>query len=285
MNNSPTKIYAVIGDPVSQSKSPHFQNAGLKSLGLDARYEAIRVTASELQTFFARLRSGEISGVNVTIPHKQAVLNLVDEITPLAKKIGAVNTVFNRDGKLIGDNTDAAGFLRTLKDDLHFDPAGKSIVMIGAGGAARAIAHILDAVKIKNLIIINRDKTKATTLADSLKTMPRQNITVLDWQDISEKNFKTCDLLVNASSLGMGATAWPTLDFVSWLPKAAVVSDVVYHPAETPLVQAAKKCCLIAQNGVAMLLYQGVIAFELFTGKKAPVEKMRQALVDTSLRA
>jgi len=249
------KQLCVIGDPVEHSLSPRMHNAAIRELGLETEftYTKEHIVPEKLADFVERIRTGEIIGASVTIPHKQAILPLADNLTPEAELIQAANTLLMKDSKLIAHNTDASGFLRAL-EEAGFDPTGKKVVLLGAGGAARAIAHSLE--KAAEIVIVNRTTEKAESLASEL-----ENTRVGE----NEK----CDLLVNATP------ACP-VDKI----QASVVMDINYSPIKTELLKLAEKIGARIILGTEMLLHQGAEQFEIFTGRKAPVEAMRKALLE-----
>lgn len=252
MNKNP-QIFAVIGDPVAHSKSPDMFNAAFKALGLNAHYKAIQVKTSELESFFKRMRDGEISGVNVTIPHKQTALKFCDDVSDFAKKVGAVNTIVVKNKKLVGDNTDGPGYIQSLVGLPGLKLKSSHVIVLGSGGASRAICAALNEKNIASLTVVNRKIPNADQLAD-------------------------CDLLINTTPLGMVGQNWPNLSFLKDLKKTAIVSDIVYNPKDTELLKAAKKLEHPIHYGYTMLLHQALLAFKIFTGKTAPQEIMEQAL-------
>lgn len=247
------KQLCIIGDPVEHSLSPAMHNAAIRELGLEAEFTYMKehVVPEKLGDFVEKIRGGEISGASVTIPHKQAVLQLADELTREAEQIRAANTLFMREGKLVAHNTDAAGFLRALKEN-DFDPVGKKVILLGTGGAARAIAHSLGGAK--EIVIVNRTKRKAEALAGEL-----ENARVGENEE--------CDLLVNATPVC-------PVDEI----RADVVMDINYSPIRTKLLKLAEENRTKTILGTEMLLHQGAEQFEIFTGREAPVEVMRKAL-------
>jgi len=249
------KQLCIIGDPVEHSLSPRMHNAAIRELGLELEftYKKENVIQEELAEFVERIRSGEIHGASVTIPHKQALLPLADKLTKEAEQMQAANTLFMKEGELVAHNTDASGFLRAL-EEAGFDPAGKKAVLLGAGGAARAIAHSLSCAR--EIVIVNRTEEKAESLASEL-----ENARVGENEE--------CDLLVNATPVC-------PVDEI----KATVVTDINYSPIRTKLLELAEKSGAKTILGTEMLLHQGAEQFELFTGRKAPVEVMRQALLE-----
>jgi shikimate dehydrogenase len=269
----------LIGYPVSHSLSPKIQNAALKACGLDGDYSLFPVApndASALEELLARIRSGEITGLNVTIPHKQNVIPFLDELTPTAKAIGAVNAIYMKEGKLIGDNTDAPGFLADLKRSLTTKAwrrrAPKALVL-GAGGSARAVVYAL-VHDGWNITIAARHIEQAKQLADSFTEYDvriTEHLTNIELSNIS--------LLVNTTPVGMT----PNID-QSPLPENTVLSkdtfvyDLVYNPRETKLVRDARAQGLPATTGLGMLIEQAALAFELWTGHTPAREILYQAV-------
>ncbi len=275
-----TKIYGIIGHPVAHSLSPSMHNNAFEKVGLDCVYLAFDIVPGNLGDAVRGIKSLGIKGFNVTIPHKQAIVNLVDEIDDDAMLVGAVNTVKNEGNKLIGHNTDVNGFLRAIKDDFDFIPSGKKIFLVGAGGAARAVIVGLCNNKASKIVIVNRTLSKAENLAGEFSShFPEINFRAisLDDEETITGEIKNSELLVNTSSAGMKGNDPLNLP-LGLLPKGACVYDLVYDPSVTPLVKDARDLRLNSQSGISMLLYQGVDAFEIWTGRKAPVEEMKKAL-------
>lgn len=275
----------VIGDPIAHSKSPLIHRFWLERLGLEGRYERTRVEAPALPAFLAERRADPAwAGCNVTIPHKQAVLPLLDRLDPLAARIGAVNTVV-RDGEaLVGHNSDAPGFLEPLRNRLAERHLLRTARLFGTGGAARAIAHALLGEGF-HLVLIGRTLDKAAALAAELGGGPDIHPAPLDafgtplsfdWGEMDGR----LDLVVNATSLGM--TGQPPLPLdLSHLPPNAIVYDAVYAPLETPLLAAASGAGHPVVDGLAMLIGQAAAAFRLFFGAEPP----RDPGSDAALRA
>lgn len=277
----------VIGFPLAHSISPQFQQPAFDHLGLDVSYRAYEVPPAELAAFMGKLRRGGWLGVNVTIPHKQAVFRLVDSVTDEARQIGAVNTVIVREGALVGDNTDAAGFLRALAE-AGFDPAGTEAVMLGAGGAAKAVAVGLLRSGVRRLTIANRTVESAATLAQTLNAeFGAERAAALPLEaDVVLRPLRESALLVNTTSVGMAHGPVPG---VSPLPADLlgphlVAYDLVYNPARTRLLADAEARGARTVEGLPMLVYQGAASFERWTGRTAPVEVMmahgRRALAE-----
>ncbi|MGN6374754.1 MAG: shikimate dehydrogenase family protein [Sphingomonas sp.] len=268
-----TKPYAeVIGDPIAHSKSPLIHGFWLEKLGIDAEYRRCHVTADELGDYFAARRDDpDWRGCNITIPHKQAALDLIDDRGGLRETIGAINTVArDEQGALFGTNTDAAGFISPIAD---IDLAGQPVVVIGSGGAARAILFALARCGAGPVTMLARNPLKGAALLSHLGL--RGEVRPLDTP------LPPAALLVNASSLGM--TGQPPLDLdLAPLPKDAIVYDVVYAPLETGLLAAAEARGLETVDGLEMLVGQAALAFELFFGDAPPREhdaELRQLLI------
>jgi len=275
-----TDIYGIFGHPVKHSLSPDMHNSAFNALGLNSVYVAFDIDPENIEEAARAIRVMGIKGINITIPHKQTIIPFLDEVSPDAKLTGAVNTVKNENGKLSGFNTDVGGFLRAIREDLDFSPEGKTLFLIGAGGAARAVlsAFCLNGGEVVYITDIIGDK--ATGLANQFKAN-FQNITFetvdMENQDTISGKFKESDILVNASPAGMDGIG--TLDIpLSSLNKNAVVYDLVYKPPDTKLLIDAKELGHKASGGLSMLLYQGAESFEIWTGEDAPVHVMKKAL-------
>ena len=275
---STTKLYALIGDPVEHSLSPLMQNVAFQSLGLNCVYLALRVDSKELGQAIAGMKSLRIPGFNVTVPHKVSIMRYLDEVDPQAADIGAVNTVVNRGGELVGYNTDGAGALAALREEIA-DPAGKKVVLLGAGGAARALVFYLAPI-VRSLVIANRTESAAINLAEALhKQFKNASIrgAKLTGEALRDE-LRDADILVNATSVGMHPNVDETLVDRDFLHSKMVVFDIVYNPLETRLLREAKAAKARAINGLKMLVYQGALSFEIWTGRKPPVDVMLKAL-------
>jgi shikimate dehydrogenase len=272
-----TQIFGIMGYPIEHTKSPVMQNAAFEALGMPAVYVPFLVRPEDLGKATMSLRALNVSGVNVTIPHKSAVIEFLDELDPVAKQIGAVNTIVLRNKKLYGYNTDGPGFLLSLHKDAHFDPAGKKAVVLGAGGAAAAVAMSLAGAGVRRLVIANRDKRRAEILAKRVqKFFDRECLAVaMDEGRALYWLIRESDLLVNATSVGLNPKDQLNLNPNSFHPKL-LVFDVVSQ--ETQLIKLAKKKGLKALDGVGMLVSQGARSFEIFTNKRAPFRVMKSAV-------
>lgn len=272
-----TRLAGIFGYPMAHSLSPAFQQAAFNHYGLDARYLAWETPSDALASEVAKLRGGDFIGANVTIPHKRAVMALLDEVDPLAATIGAVNTIVKRGGgRLVGYNTDAHGFVRALKEDAGFEPAGKRALLLGAGGAARAAAFALCQEGAASLVIANRTLERAEALAADLSA-DGARVSALASDDAALQDAAlNADLIVNSTSVGMrhGGAEGQTPLAGGLIPHDAVALDMVYNPQHTPLLAAARSAGARAVGGMPMLIYQGAAAFEMWTGRVAPVEAM-----------
>lgn len=263
----------IIGHPVAHSLSPVFQGAAFAICGLDVHYEAWDTPPGRLPERIASLRSPGCLGANVTIPHKEAVIPLLDELGGLSARVGAVNTIVNREGRLFGFNTDGPGFVAALKNEAAFDPAGKDILLLGAGGAARGISFALGEALCRSITLWNRSPDRAYRLLAELTAAGVH----AEWQGSPDPWGFDC--IVNCTSVGMEGTGTETAsacDFGRARPEALAV-DIVYKPEATAFLNAARNAGLRTLGGLPMLIYQGALAFELWTGVRAPVDVMFEA--------
>ena len=274
-----TRKIVLFGYPVSHSISPAFQQAALDRCSIGASYSASAVSPERLEYEIGRLRGEEYLGANVTIPHKEEVCSLLDGIDPWAETLGAVNTIVKDDGRLIGHNTDAYGFLRSLRERAEFEPEGASVLLLGAGGAARAAAFALSRERVASLTIANRTLARAEILAGEMRaSIPMVDAIPLERAALAGA-VSGADLVVNSTSIGMsrGEAEGRTPLNSGLMRPGVLVYDMVYTPLETPLVRAAREAGARAMGGLWMLIYQGAASFELWTGEKAPVEVMYEA--------
>jgi shikimate dehydrogenase len=273
-----TQVWGIIGDPLKHTISPAMHNAAFEKLGMDYVYVPFPVKKDDLAEALQGIRALNIRGVNVTIPHKVQVMPFLDNIDELARDIGAVNTVINQNGELKGYNTDAAGFWRVL-ETAKVQLPGKKVVLLGAGGAARAIAFML-ADKGADLTILNRNLEKAELLVDLITTTFGKSIPALELtSDNLGLTLGETDILINATSVGMHPKNRETTVPAKLLKPNMIVFDIIYNPAKTRLLADAEKRGAKIINGVEMLVWQGAVAFELWTGKPAPVDVMREAAI------
>jgi shikimate dehydrogenase len=275
----------VIGYPLKHSISPAFQQAAFDHLGLDVRYAAHELPPDEVPAFFTRMRAGGWLGCNVTIPHKHAAYEAVDELTEEARAIGAVNTVIAQGDRLLGHNTDAEGFIRGLTEVGGFEARGKSAVLLGAGGAALAVAVGLARGGLRRLWIANRSPDRAAALAGRVAGTVETDVVPLTPEALRVPLGEAA-LLVNSTSVGMSSGPAPHDSPVDagLLGPHMLVYDLVYNPARTPLLRDAEQAGARTLEGLPMLIYQGAASFERWTGRPAPVQLMmdagRRALAD-----
>ncbi len=284
------KRIILIGDPVAHSRSPAFQNAAFAHLHIDARYEAQHTPAAELATRIAALRAPDVLGANITLPHKTAVIPLLDDLEPEAARIGAVNTIYKRQDRLVGANTDAPALLEDLREEGAWHPAGQQVVLLGASGAARAAAYALVDAGVASLVIANRTLERAEDLlADIVESymadiqndtgpppdFPDTQMIALTLDDSELPGYIAAStLLINATSLGWHADETPLPD--PPVSPGSLVYDMVYRPTRLLRETAARGARPL--DGLGMLLRQGALAFTRWTGQPAPLDVMRTAL-------
>ncbi|MBC7189318.1 shikimate dehydrogenase [Candidatus Aerophobetes bacterium] len=270
-----TKLVGIFGYPISHSLSPVIHNAAFKESGLDFVYVAFPVKPSFLSEAVKAIRALEIVGVNVTVPHKKEIIKFLDELSPEVEKIGAVNTVVNLGGKLKGYNTDFRGFLDSLKVR-GVSLEGKRVLLVGAGGAALAVAFALLGEKIDTLFLINRTSDRLKEMVERLlEFFPEKRIKIVDYEKRNSLSFKgEVDILINATSLGMKEKDPPPIS-LDGFSSTLYVYDVVYN-RETELLKEAKRRKMKYQDGLDMLIFQAAAAFEIWTGKKAPISTMKE---------
>ncbi len=277
MISGKTKIYGIFGYPVEHTFSPGMHNAAFKKLGMDACYVPFAVHPGRLVDAAKALIPLGICGLNITVPHKQNIIPCLDDLSEEARLIGAVNTIEVKEGKVIGHNTDGRGFLRSLKEQARFDPRGQKFLFIGSGGAARAIGFSLALAGAEQVAICDIETQKALILAQDIKKQ-----TGVDARAIGREALAAyaagADCLINATPLGLKRGDPMPLPG-DCIQKHQLVCDLVYNPPETPFLKAAKAKKAKRLSGLGMLLFQGVIAFEIWTQKKAPVSVMKSALM------
>jgi shikimate dehydrogenase len=275
-----TMKMGIIGYPLGHTLSPVFQQAALDHLKIDARFEAWPTPPDRLQATVESFRASEFLGVCVTLPHKQAVMPMLDVIDDTARQIGAVNWIINRAGRLHGHNTDAPGFLRSLKEEARFEPSGANALIFGAGGAARAVAFALREAGVARLTIANRTVEKARDLAASMSRGRFKPQAIGISRDELADVAPYCNLLVNTTSIGMAGGPAPDESPVpaELVSANALGYDAVYAPVETPFIRAVEKAGGRGASGLTMLVYQGAEGFKLCTGKDAPVRVMLAAV-------
>lgn len=275
-----TRVVGVIGWPVKHSLSPAMQNAAINELGLNWVYVPFEVSPTRLECAVGSIRSLNLVGLNVTVPHKAGVAALVDELGETARALGAVNTVRNQDGVLIGHNTDGEGFLRSLRE-IGEDVAGKRVAIIGAGGSARAVALAVARDEAQSVQVINRTVEKAESVARLVQeqTAVPAVAVALD-SSAAEDAVRQAQIVIDCTPCGMHPHVQDPPAFPeSWIQEGQTVCDLVYTPRDTSLLKAARRRNARTLDGSGMLVYQGAIALELWTNQAAPVAVMREALL------
>ncbi|MCI1591825.1 shikimate dehydrogenase [Heyndrickxia oleronia] len=270
-------IYGVIGDPIAHSLSPLMHTDAFRSLNLDHCYFPFHVTSNHLEEAVKGMKVLGIAGFNVTIPHKTNIIPLLDQIDPLAKAIGAVNTVVRENDSFVGYNSDGLGFIRSLKEEWKRELEKEKVLIIGAGGAAKAIFYSLVHDGVQAIDICNRTTKRAKQLVESCPYPSETNILTMDE---AEKTLDSYSLIVQTTSIGMSPNMNETpLSIHNILPNTHVV-DIIYNPFETALLKAAKEKGASTSNGLGMFIYQGAIAFEKWTGKVPDVRRMKQIVIN-----
>ena len=274
-----TLLYGLIGFPVSHTRSPAMLNAAFEALGMDAAYLPFEVHPGRLAEGVRGMSAIGVKGFNVTIPHKRAVIDYLDSVSDEAAVIGAVNTVLVDGDSLRGENTDGRGFVRALEADLGFGIEGATTFILGAGGGGRAIGVMSAIHGAAEIRVADIDRGRALDLAETINSKVRPGLcrTVRLGGDELRAALEDVDLFVDATPLGLKPGDEASID-VGLLDRDAVVYDLVYNPPVTKLIAEARGAGLKAENGMGMLLHQGAIAFELWTGMDPPVEVMRAAL-------
>ena len=277
------KSLGIIGYPLGHSISPIFQQAALDAEGIDARYEGLETAPEDLESRLESFREEGFVGASVTIPHKESVMPLLDDVSETARLIGSVNTIVSDGGRLTGHNTDAPGFLRGLKEQGGFDARGKRVVVVGTGGAGRAVVFGLAGEGVSSMMLVNRTVSRAERLGAEL-SRAYPDLKVLVEGEVPEGT--EYDLLVNGTSVGMKHTAMEDASPVrpERIVPGALVYDLIYNPEETTLLKLAKKGGAKTLGGLPMLVFQGVEAFELWFGRRAPVEAMYKAAQEAMAR-
>ncbi|WP_061086601.1 MULTISPECIES: shikimate dehydrogenase [Heyndrickxia] len=268
-------LYGVIGDPIAHSLSPAMHNEAFRALGIDADYHAFHVTPENLEAAVNGMKAIGVAGFNVTIPHKQAIMPYLDEIDLLAETIGAVNTVVRTPHGWAGYNTDGPGFMQALKEESGRVISGEKVLVIGAGGAARAIYYTLCREGAVTVDLCNRTVKKAEEMRDeSPFPCPSKVLTLKE----AEEQLGEYTLIVQTTSIGMHPDTEAQPLSVRHLKPGAFVSDIIYNPFETKFLNEAKKRGARVQNGLGMFIYQGAIAFEKWTGVKPDTRKMKNVV-------
>ena len=274
-----TRLYAVIGDPVSHSLSPRILNSAFAATGVDAVYVALPVKEQDAALAMDMVRRCGLAGVNVTMPLKQAIVPFLDHLSPTAQQVGAANCVINDQGVLTGHNTDCTGFRLSLAK--HFPAAPNSAFLLGAGGAARAIAAELARWGCQELLICNRSQARAEELAGLFQDQAACRVVVVPWApERWPELLNHTELFINATSLGMGDNG-SLADLIDWqaIERRPLIYETIYNPLETDLLAQARKHRCSVVVGTELLLWQAVAGFEIWTGQVAPVAVMRESLL------
>jgi shikimate dehydrogenase len=269
-------LYGLIGYPVKHSVSPAMHNAAFKALSIDAEYRLFEVPPAEISAFLSQLNTTAIRGLNVTIPYKERVFEHVElpQESRVLAKVGAVNTIVRRDGRWCGFNTDIPGFLKDLKEN-KIDPKGARVVILGAGGAGRALVYALAGAKAAHITLYDTDRARVDSVVSMVADIfPRFPLAAAE--SVADLGLKRADILINATPVGLKATD-PCLIDAGDLHKRLFVYDLIYNPIRTRLLEEAQKAGARISNGLGMLVHQGALSFKHFTGADAPVSVMREA--------
>ena len=275
-----TRLAAVVANPIKHSISPFIHNSAFEATGINGVYLALEVEVSDLAETVANIRRYQMFGINLSMPYKEEVIPYLDELSDEVRLIGAVNTVVNQNGNLIGYNTDGKGFFKSLPS---FTILGKKMTLLGAGGAAKAVLAqaILDGASQVSVFVrsTSMEKTKAYLETLQSETGFRVDLYALEEHLVLQERIAASDLLVNATSVGMDGKSSPVPENLL-LPENLLVADIIYQPFETPFLQWAKSQGNVAVNGLGMLLYQAAEAFKLWTGKNMPTDEIWQSLTE-----
>jgi shikimate dehydrogenase len=276
----------VLGDPVAHSLSPQMQNAALRECKIDMQYARFHILPNELPEALNLVRQLNFVGVNLTVPHKIAALDHVDDVDPDARRIGAVNTISFNGKTARGFNTDGRGFSRAIRDEFSVDLRDLRVLVLGAGGAGHAIAIQCAKENCERLVIANRNFAKAKQLAEELREFfagpkilgPVPRLQAIAWEEAAIRfQIANIDLIVNATPLGLNSTDPPAIP-ARLLAPHVMIYDTIYGPGRTPLTAAAIEAGARAANGLSMLLYQGALSFAIWFEREAPIEVMKKAL-------
>lgn len=276
MISGSTSVFGIFGHPVEHTFSPGMHNAAFAKIKRNACYVPFAVAPGDLERAVRAIVPLGICGLNITIPHKETIIPFLDALTEDARMIGAVNTIEVTRGKLIGHNTDGRGFLRSLREETGFRPKGKTILMVGSGGAARAVGFNLALSGAQTILLCDIDVIKAKKLGRDIQNKTATRVRVVGPETV-EKTAHIAECIINATPLGLRPDdPLPVPRHV--IQRGQLICDLVYNPLRTPLLKAARARGADTLPGIGMLLYQGVIAFEIWTGGKAPVDVMKTAL-------
>ena len=273
-----TRLAAVVAKPIKHSISPFIHNTAFEKTAVNGVYLALEIGSEDLEATVANIRRYNMFGINLSMPYKQEVIQYLDELTPSARLIGAVNTVVNENGTLIGYNTDGKGFFKSLPS---FAIQGKKMTILGAGGAATAIIAQAALDQAEEIFVFTRQTSYANTVSKmaAISRQAKSRIQVLNLEDLAtlQEKINQSDLLINGTSVGMDGESLPLVESIQ-LPAKILVADVIYKPFETPFLKWARSQKVEAVNGLGMLLYQAAEAFELWTGQPMPCQEIWQQL-------
>jgi len=269
-------LYGVIGDPIAHSMSPEMHNAAFQECGMDSAYVKFQVRKEQLSQAIDGIKALGIKGVNVTVPHKEHVMPLLDEIDPLAEAIGAVNTIVNENGKLIGYNTDGLGFVEGLKNIADEPLEDNSMLIIGAGGAAKAIYYSLASLGVKRIDVTNRTPLRAEKMIEACPFDLNSGFLSLE---AAENSLDQYDVIIHTTSIGMFPHIEDSPLTIKELKEGCIVSDIIYNPLETALLKQANQKGARTQNGLDMFVYQGALSFEKWTGIFPPYSIMKNTVL------
>ncbi len=270
----------IIGHPIGHTLSPVMHKAAGAANGIEIDYDPYDIAPEDLGSFFNDLRSSGIDGLNVTVPHKVAVMEHMDDLTGQAGSVGAVNTIINNDGVLVGDNTDGYGFLTAVRENADTSFDGKKIFIFGAGGAARAIAHAVAGQNDVEITIANRTQSKAKDIADNIGP-PCRNVKAISYDSGKLVDYVgTADIIVNTTSVGMEGAEEGPLPGIESISGRQLVVDIVYRPLQTRLLEHARSAGAKTLDGLWMLIHQGAKSFRLWTGCDFPVAEARNVLLE-----
>ncbi|WP_427050561.1 shikimate dehydrogenase [Paenibacillus sp. TC-CSREp1] len=279
-NSSLPVLLGVMGDPIAHSKSPAMHNAALQAAGVAGMYMPLHVKPDQLQAAIRGITALGYRGVNVTIPHKEQVMQYLDVIDESARLIGAVNTIVNDNGILTGYNTDGMGYVRSLKEEAVPQIEGKRIAVLGAGGAARGVIYALALEKPERISILNRTADRAAALAEDLRNYNLGDISGSGMYD-AQAVLSDADIVINTTAAGMHPHVHDLPVDPVWIREGAAVSDLIYNPLETRLLRESRMRDCTVHGGLGMFIYQGAIAFEHWLGIPAPIDTMRRAVLDS----
>lgn len=279
-NPSLPVLLGVMGDPIAHSKSPAMHNAALQAAGVNGMYMPLHVRPEQLESAIRGIVALGYRGVNVTIPHKEQVMQYLDVIDESARLIGAVNTIVNEEGKLTGYNTDGIGYVRSLKEEAVPELAGKRIAVLGAGGAARGVIYALALEKPERISILNRTADRAVALASDLRAHGLGDITGGGMEEAAAI-LASADIVINTTAAGMHPHEDDVPVDPALIRAGAAVSDLIYNPLETRLLRESRERGCTVHGGLGMFIYQGAVAFENWLGIPAPVETMRRAVLES----